>query len=184
MHWLLSQAHATDLDRRPGESVTSYAGRLLPPGSELASNAVELKLGTLGKVTVILFTPDKEVANYTGWVMVPTGPTPVTYRKVVLPPLTTAEGLFDIEVKSIFATDVDADGVPELCVLSQYYRNGSGEKAYPATDCFRWKGEGFGLVEASGPLTVGLRDAKSVRSYFLKHPIKRGAGLPPSGGKP
>lgn len=174
------RALAADLDRRPGESVTSYAGRLLPAGAELASTAVDLKLGTLGKVIVILFSPPEKVANYTGWVMVPTGPAPASYRKVVLPPLTAAEGLFDIEVKSIFAANVDADGDPELCVLSQYYRNGSAEKAYPATDCFRWSGDRFELIDASGPKTVGLGNAKEVRSYFAKHPLKPGRRLPRS----
>jgi hypothetical protein len=40
-----------------------------------------------------------------------------------------APGLFEIEVKSVFAADADGDGSPELCVLSHYYRNGTGNEA-------------------------------------------------------
>ena len=167
-----------ELDRRPGESVAAYAERLLPPGRELAGKPVEIKLGPLGNVIVVLFRPAGEEANYTGWIMVPRGSDARAYRKEILPPLTTASGLFDIEVKSIFSADVDRNGSPDLCVLSQYYRNGSAEKAYPATDCFGWSGQKFELMPASAPGTVGLRNAKAVRSYFATHPINRGAGLP------
>ncbi len=173
-------ASAADLERQAGESVAGYADRLLPPGTELASKPVDLTLGPFGKVIVVLFTPAEEEANYTGWVMVPQGTDGKTYRKEVLPPLTAASGLFDIEVKSVFSADVDGDGRPELCVLSRYYRNGSAEKAYPATDCFRWTGQVFELVQASGPATVGLSNAKAVRRYFAKNPIKSGGGLPRS----
>lgn len=177
---LASRASAGGTDRRPGESVPEYAQRLLPTGSELATRPVDLTLGSLGKVIVVLFTPANEEANYTGWVMVPQGTDGKAYRKAVLPPLTAASGLFDIEVKSIFSADVDGDGSPELCVLSRYYRNGSAEKAYPATDCFHSTGQAFELVKASGPATVGLSNAKAVRRHFARHPIKSDSGLPQS----
>ncbi len=176
--YLARRAWAADLDRAPGESVQGYAERHLPAGNELASKPVDLELEPLGRVIVILFTPATEEANYTGWIMVPQGSDGRAYRKEVLPPLAEASGLFDIEVKSIFSADVDGDASPELCVLARFYRNGSGEKAYPATDCFRWTGKKFELVDAVGPLSVGLKNAKAVRSYFAKHPIKPGTRLP------
>ncbi len=65
------------------------------------------------------------------------------YNKITLPPLDSDDGQFDIEVKAVFTADVDGDGSPELCVLSQYYRNGSGEDPYIETDVFRWDGTRF-----------------------------------------
>jgi hypothetical protein len=177
---LAAPGHAGNLERRQDETLPAYAKRILPSGAELASKAVELKLGALGNVSVILFMPNKDATNYTGWVLIPEASDARSYRKVVLPPLTVANGLFDIDVKSIFSADVDGDGNPELCVLSHYYRNGSGEEPYPATDCFRWSGKKFELVEASAPLSVGLRTAKAVRTHFAKHPVKPGTGLPGS----
>jgi hypothetical protein len=100
---LTAPGHAADPERRSREALSAYVERLLPTGSELAGKAVELKLGTLGKVTVILFRPNEDATNYTGWVLVPEGPNGRASRKVVLPPLTVANGLFDIDVKSIFA---------------------------------------------------------------------------------
>jgi hypothetical protein len=92
------------------------------------------------------------------------------YKRVILPPLKVADGLFEIDVKSVFAADVDGDGSPDLCILSSYYRDGSGEKAYPATDCFAWTGSGFHLLDTA-PMSVGLKNAKAVRAHFAKQPI-------------
>ncbi len=79
------------------------------------------------------------------------------------------EGRFSVDVKSIFAAD--ADGAPELCVLSQFHPYGTRD-AYLSADCFQWKQGRFILMAEAGTSSLGLKNAKAVRAHFAKHSIK------------
>jgi hypothetical protein len=167
-----TRASGDELSRRPGESVSSYGKRLVPPGDELAAKPVDLKLGALGKVIVVLFRPQKDTFNYSGWVLAPASPGSLEYRKLVLPRSDAGQGRVGVLVKSIFSADVDGDAQPELCVLSQEYEYGTGDAPYYATDCYHRAGDAFQLIEALGPLSIGLKNARAVRQHFAKHPVK------------
>lgn len=160
-----------DLAKRPGESSEAFGTRLLPSGAELSSKPADVNLGPLGKVVVILFRPKQNSFNYTGWILLPPSSGSQSYKKSTLPPLSIADGRFSVEVKSIFAADVDADGAPDLCVLAQFHEFGTRE-GYLSTDCFRWKQGHFYLIDEAGEKTLGLKNAKAVRAYFAKHPLK------------
>jgi hypothetical protein len=159
--------HAEVIARHPNESFEALAKRLVPLDAELATGAVELTLGSLGKAGVVLFEPAGSL-TYSGWVFVPTGTASTSYEKTVLPPLNVAEGRFQIDVKSVFAADADGDASPELCVLSHYYQNGSGDQAYYATDVFKWDGKRFVLFEAATQASINLKNAKQVRARFAQ----------------
>jgi hypothetical protein len=159
-----------DLARRPGESTDAFGTRVLPPGATLSSKPIDVSLGPLSKVVVVLFRPMQNSFNYTGWVLLPPSDGAQDYKKSVLPPLAIADGRFSVEVNSIFAADVDADGVPELCILAQCHEFGTRE-AYLSTDCFRSNRGRFDLVPEAGDGTLGLRNAKAVRAHFAKHPL-------------
>jgi len=164
--------YAGDVERHAGETIGAYAKRLLPPTTELSTRPVEVNLGALGKATVLLFIPSKGVANYTGWVLVPSSAAATDYKRYVLPPLKVVDGIFEIDVKSVFAADVDGDGSPDLCVLASFYRDGSGDEPYTTTDCFGWTSSRFHLIDTA-PQSVGLKNAAAVRSHFTKKPMPR-----------
>ncbi len=170
---------ADSLARRTAETTQAFAKRLLPPQAELSAKPVAVKLGPLGKVVVVLFLPNQDASNYRGWVLAPQAQEGLWYKKIPLPPLTVADGRFSIEVMSIFAADVDADGSPELCVLSRYHEYGSRDDADLSTDCFRWNQDHFDLLVDSGIKSLGLKNARAVRTYFAKHPLRvEGAKTP------
>jgi hypothetical protein len=168
----LAAARAEEVARGPHEAIEAFAKRVLPPHTEPATRPVDLTLGPLGKAGVVLFVPMGDVANYTGWVFLPGANG--GYKRVVLPPLETEAGIFDVEVKAVFAADADGDGIPELCVLSHYYRNGSGPDGdmWFETDVFRWDMTRFVLFEDAIEASLDLKNAKAVRAYFAKHPVK------------
>ena len=163
-----SQAHADGLKRGAKEPIAAFGKRILPADTEPATKAVEMKLGSLGKVGVVLFRAQDSESNYTGWVLVPDPAAPGSYRKEVLPPMVLANGLFEVNVKSIFGAEADADAGPELCVLYAYYRTGGGEAGDFASEVYKWSGDHFVRLEEASKLTVGLRDAGQVRARFAK----------------
>lgn len=162
---------AEDLTRRPGEAAEAFGTRLLPPGAALSAKPVDVNLGPAGKAVVVLFRPKQNSFNYTGWVLLPPVSGTQPYNKLVLPPLSVADGRFSVEVRSIFAADVDADRAPDLCVLARFHEFGTRD-AYLSTDCFRWTRDHFDLLDEAGEKTVGLKNAKAVRAYFVKHPLR------------
>jgi hypothetical protein len=170
---LAGPSHAAEISRHPREPLVSFAKRLLPAGMEFATKPVELKLAPLGKVAVVLFRPTDGSSNYTGWVLVPDAAASDSYRKEALPELALANGLFEVEVKSIFAADADADPGQELCVIYSYYRSGSGEDGGYATEVYKWVRDQFVRLDAAGDSVVGLRNAKQVRAKFGKQLSKQ-----------
>lgn len=177
---LASRAYGDDVERRPGESVSSYGKRQVPAGNELVANPVDLKLGELGRVIVVLFKPKEGIWNYSGWVLAPASADSRAYRRLALPRSDAGQGRVGVEVKSIFSADVDGDSQPELCILSKEYEYGTGDDSYFATDCYHEATDKFELIEALAPLSIGLKNAKAVRDHFAKHPIKLGTALPGS----
>jgi hypothetical protein len=165
---LAGRSHAAEISRHPQEPLVAFATRLLPAGMEIAAKPVELKLSPLGKVAVVLLRPTDSSSNYTGWVLVPDPAAPDSYRKEALPELALANGLFEVEVKSIFAADADADPGQELCVIYSYYRTGSGEEGGYATEVYKWTRDRFARLDPAGDSVVGLRNAKQVRAKFAK----------------
>ena len=108
--------------RSPGEAAPQFARRIIPSGAELAFDPVEVPAGPPGSRLVILFRNSTSLSNYTGWILSPSDGDPTRYRKVVLPAMDEAAGLFDINVKAVFAAEAGGSSGPALVVLYQYYR--------------------------------------------------------------
>jgi len=163
----VATAHAGEtIIRRPGEALSAFAERSLPPQKELAAKPVEVSLPPLGKVAVVLMRPAGSSSNYAGWVLVPTGPG--AYRKEVLPPMELAEGLFEVEVQSVFTAEGGGEPSPKLCVLYSYYRTGSGEEGDHATEVYGWKAGAFARFPELGETLNGLKNARQVRARLKK----------------
>ena len=163
-----TSARAEDtLSRRQGESLSAFAQRSLPPQTELAAKPVEVSLPPLGKVAVVLARPQGSSSNYTGWVLVPSD-RPGAYRKEALPPMELAEGLFEVEVKSVFAAGGPGEPRRKLCVLYSYYRTGSGEEGGFATEVYGWSKGAFVRLPDVGESLTGLKNAQEVRARMGK----------------
>lgn len=162
-----SPARATGeaLTRGASESLAAFAGRVLPPASALAAAPVEVELPPLGRAAVVLFRPQEGPikSNYTGWVLVPEKGQPRAYRKVALPAMDLIDGLFEVEVKSVFAATVGAGPGRDLCVLYWYYRTGSGDDSGHGTEVYHWTGTAFERRDDAGNAVVGLTTAGKIR---------------------
>src|SRR5262245_12690728 len=150
--------------RRADETLASFAQRLVPPHSEMATRPVELYLPPLGKIVVILIRPEGTAWNYSGWVLIPNDDKATSYRKSSLPPMDLAEGLFEIKVKNIFSARTNAAASPVLCILYTYYRIGSGEEGGYATEVYAWRSEAFARLPEVAKQAIGLKNARQVRT--------------------
>jgi hypothetical protein len=158
--------------RSAGETPEELAKRIVPSDATLSTRPVEVALPPLGKVIVVLFVPASppgtSYSNYRGWVLVPDA-RPRSYRKENLPPLKSADGMIEYDVKAVFTADADGDGLPEICVLADVYRTGSGEDGHYSTDLYKWSSKSF--VRADETVRASLIDlptAKDVRARLKK----------------
>ena len=138
-------------DRRPGESIAAYAERLVPAGSELAAKPVEVAVGRRKGDRGLIHSATRRSATTPAGSWSPQGPTPE--RTETGTAAHSGNPTLRHRGKEHLRPTSRRWQYPVLR-LSQYYRNGSAEKAYPATDCFRWSGQQFDLMQASGPLTA------------------------------
>jgi len=150
--------------RSPGEAAPQFARRVIPSGAELAFEPVELTAGPPGPSLVILFRNSTSLSNYTGWILSPSDGDSTRYRKVVLPPMDEAAGLFDINVKAVFAADAGGSPGPALVVLYQYYRTGSGGDPGDAAYVYRWKDGSFTVDSQASAALVGVRSESAARA--------------------
>jgi hypothetical protein len=174
-------SEANLLVRKPNESVATFGRRVLPKGARLKTKPVEVQLPPFGKVVLVLHLPEKELNNYEGWVLVPLGGgSRSTYRKNVLPEVSSPDSGDEYTIRSVFSADVDHDGRPELCVLSSVYHTGSGDEPAYLTDAYKWKGDKFVLLDETHTADLrDLRTAKAVRDRLKGTPATGGAGPNP-----
>src|SRR4030095_5648095 len=128
------------------ESTESFAKRVLPPKTELAHQVVVGSFGPSANNILLLFRPELESSNYTGWVLMPDN-SPSSYRKVVLPPMEEIPQHFDITVLSVLYANADKDKELELIVLYEYYRTGSGNETGNAAYIYDWNGREFLVLD-------------------------------------
>jgi hypothetical protein len=155
------------LERKNGETLKSFAIRVIPEDSELAHKVIVGTFGASPNNIVILFTPPYRPhgpadSNYTGWALIPEKGKAGTYRKVILPPMEEFVGAFEITVKSVFFAQADKDKELELFVLYEYYRNGSGNDYGEAVNIYDWNGTSFVTLEDVSEKLVGLKSAQAV----------------------
>ena len=155
------------IGRRSGEALSAFAERTLPAKMDLATKPVEVVVPPLGKVAIVLMRPEGSTSSFTGWVLVPTD-RPGAYRKESLPPMELAEGLFEVQVESVFTARGGGDLDPKLCVLYSYYRTGSGEEGGHATEVYGWRSGAFVRLPKVGEGLTGLRNAREVRARLGK----------------
>jgi hypothetical protein len=117
-----------------------------------------------GSSVVLLFRDADSLTNYRGWVFYPAENDSTTYRKAVLSPMDEAPGLFDITVNSVFAVDADRAPGPELVVLYESYRAGSGAAPAHAAYVYTWTGGSFDVGNKRSSSIVGLDNEGDIRS--------------------
>jgi hypothetical protein len=150
--------------RSQGEPAAQFAKRVIPQGTEMAFELVEVSCGPPGSSLVILFRSSDSLSNYTGWVLYPSGSDSTRYRKAVLPAMDEASGLFDITVKAVFAAVTGRTPAPELIVLYQYYRTGSGNEPGYAAYVYSWMDGSFEVDSKASASLIGLQSERGVRS--------------------
>lgn len=156
------------LESKSGESIKSFAQRVIPRDCKLAHDVVVGTFGPSSNNVVILFTVPYSPSepgdnNYRGWVLIPDKEKAGMYRKELLPPMEEIPGLFEIQVKAVFFAQADKDKELELLVLYEYYRNGSGTDYGDAVYVYDWNGKSFVSLEEVGDQLVGLTSAAAVR---------------------
>ena len=156
------------LESKSGESIKSFAQRVIPRDCTLAHDVVVGTFGPSSNNIVILFTPPYSPSepgdnNYRGWVLIPDREKVRMYRKTLLPPMNEVPGLFEIQVNAVFFAQADKDKELELLVLYEYYRNGSGTNYGDAVYVYDWNGASFVSLEEVGDKLVGLKSASAVR---------------------
>lgn len=151
------------LNRKAGESTANFAKRILPPNTELAHKVLSGSFGPSSNNILLLFRPELDSSNYTGWVLLPQDGSSLSYRKAVLPPMGEIPQHFDIFVSSVLYADADKDKELELIVLYEYYRTGSGYETGNSAYIYDWNGREFVVLEKTGMELVGLKTAAAVR---------------------
>jgi hypothetical protein len=131
---------------------------------DLAFEPMEISIGPPGTSVVLLLRNADSLSNYTGWVLHQAENDVTTYRQAVLPPMDEAPGLFDITVKSVFAVDADRAPGPELVVLYEYSRPGSGADPAHAAYVYTWTGGAFDVDNKRSSSIVGLDNEGEIRS--------------------
>jgi len=150
--------------RSPGEAAAQFAGRIIPDGTELAFAPVEVSAGAPGSSIVILFRNTASLSNYTGWVLSPSTADPSRYRKLILPPMDEASGLFDITVTAVFAGEVGGTPGPVIVVLYQAYRAGSGGDPSHGGYVYREREGSFSVDEKASAALAGAQREDEARS--------------------
>ncbi len=152
------------LKREPGESITDFAKRVLPPNAKLVHEVVEGEFGPPGKNSVVLFDPGGCCGTkWTGWVLLPVQRGSGFYQRVELPPMEEIKGPFTIEVEAVVFANVDQDPERELIVLYHYYRTGSGRDEGNVAYVYDWDGKGFRILENVSGKLAGLKSAAELR---------------------
>lgn len=151
------------VDRRPNESLADFAARVIPKGTELAHRAIQGAFGPSKENVVILYHKRDDIdTNYAGWVLTPEGEKAASYRKYELPPMKEIPKLFEITVSAVMFAAISGPE-PDLIVLYEYYRNGSGKGASNAAYAYHWNGEQWTLRDDVSQKLAGLKDAAAVR---------------------
>lgn len=151
------------LNREAGESAENFAKRILPPNTELAHQVLSGSFGPSSNNILLLFRPELDSSNYSGWVLLSQDGSSLSYRKVVLPPMDEIPQHFDISVSSVLYANADKDKELELIVLYGYYRTGSGNDIGNSAYVYDWNGREFVVLEKTGMKIVGLKTAAAVR---------------------
>jgi hypothetical protein len=165
----VAQARDTRLpervERRPGTSDEALARSVLPAGASLAHPPVRVDLGasTLGKALVALYRP-KDGTTYSGAVLLPDAGSDGRLRVTALPDVREADGLFDLDVMSVFTTPTANEDRRSLVVLYRYYRLGSGETPRHAGYVYARADSGWTIDDAGTRRLVGARDARQARA--------------------
>jgi hypothetical protein len=160
---LLISSNAQEVVKRnAGESLQSLGKRIIPPKTELVHTVVEGKFGAFAKAVVLFFdNTDQLSKGFTGWVLALNADG--SYKKYVLPAIEAMPGQFEFTVSAVFFANADKDPQPELIVLYEQYRNGSGENPFKGAFVYDWEGSKFiPLTDVEAKLQK-LTTAKAVR---------------------
>jgi hypothetical protein len=148
--------------RNAGETLQSFAKRIIPPKTDLVHTVIEGKFGAFAKAIVLFFdNTDKLSAGFTGWVLALNADG--SYKKYALPAIEAVPGQFEFTVNAVFFANADKDAQLELIVLYEQYRNGSGEDPFNGAFVYDWDGNGFVSLSGVEAKLNKLTTAKAVR---------------------
>ncbi|WKJ90883.1 hypothetical protein QZJ86_01770 [Methylomonas montana] len=163
-----NNAHAESIQRVRGKSIEKTVKQILPAEAELQHKIVNVDLGVLGKSVVALYRVSRVSTNFNGVVLIP-GSNSGAFAVTQLPPMREAEGLFDIEVTSVFSVKQETNS-KALIVLYRYLRLGTGDDFKYSGYAYHWNGGEWEIDNPRSQLLIGVSkaaDAKKKLESFL-----------------
>lgn len=152
----------SSVDRRSDESLTTFAQRQIPAGAVAAFAPLEYPSGRQDTSVAVLFRDSTSQSNYSGLVLSPQGDVPGRYRRLHLPEMDEAPGLFEITVRDLFAAGTAADSSRALVVQYEYYRTGSGESPGVTNIVYHRRSGTFGVDTAATSVVQDIRSKKEI----------------------
>jgi hypothetical protein len=151
------------VQRESGESIQTFAQSALPKDVELVHPVVEVTVQKSSHAVVAIYRDKNQSTNFSGLVLFPEEKSQ-KYRVTHLAPMKEADGLFDIEVKSVFTAKTKLHNNYGLVILYSYYRLGSGEESGNAAYFYYLDGDSWKIDEGLSERLVGVKNAKQARA--------------------
>lgn len=146
--------------RRPGESLSILARRLIPPGAMEVFAPREFAGAGHDSSVAILFRDSTSQSNYIGLVLSPSSASPSLYRRSNLPAMDEAPGLFEITVRALLAA-----GTPSALVVQyEYYRTGSGQSPDTTNIVYHLRPGAVAVDTAATAAVRGIRATTEIRA--------------------
>lgn len=157
-------AWSTELaQRKSGESIQIFAQSVLPKDAEIVHPIVEVTIQGSLRAVVAIYRDKKQSTNFSGLVLIPEEK-PKNYQITYLAPMKEADGLFDIEVKSVFTAKTKRHDNNGLVVLYSYYRLGSSEESGDAAYFYYLDDGSWKIDEELSDRLVGVKNAKQAKT--------------------
>jgi hypothetical protein len=154
----------TTVERQPGESLTTFARRLIAPGATEAFAPLEFANAQQDSSVVLLFRDSTSESNFSGVVWQPAASRSGHYSPTHLPSMDEAPGLFEITVRSLFVAPSTRDTSTVIVVQYEYYRTGSGESPGIATTVYRARARAVAVDTVATAAVQGIRSTREIRA--------------------
>ncbi|BBA33941.1 hypothetical protein sS8_1987 [Methylocaldum marinum] len=151
------------VQRKSGESIQTFAQSVLPRDAELVHPTVEVTIQGSSRAVVAIYRDKKQSTNFSGLVLLPEEKSQ-KYQVTHLAAIKEADGLFDIEVKSVFTAKTKHHDNNGLVVLYSYYRLGSGEENGDAAYFYYLDDGSWKIDEELSDRLVGVKNAKQAKT--------------------
>lgn len=149
------------VQKESSESIHTFLKSALPKDAELVHPVVEVALQGASRAVVAIYHDKSQSTNFSGLVLLSEKGFQKN-RVTHLEPIKEADGLFEIEVKSVFTvkSNLHNNG---LVILYSYYRLGSGEENGNAGYFYYLDGDSWKIDEGLSDRLEGVKNAKQAK---------------------